>query len=441
MRKIIAAALIAVFLFCAVSFAFSEQADNGDEWEDVPETAGEFADDTGETAGNTDEEASREAAEIKSGISFSANGRSENYEDMQDDDFRTYFPLKDKKGWLEVQTEEPVRGIYIMLFEKITVPLEYEIQVQDETGEWQTAGQGGRYLINWHPLEKSVTAFRILGTGRERIRISELRLYGEGEKPREVQDWQTIGKCDMMLISGHPDDEILWFAGLLPTYAGDRGLRVQLAVMAPTGGERKLELLHAIWHCGVNAYPEFIGLVDKNGKTVEGQYTAWKGKNRVQGLVTEVIRKHQPEVIVTHGENGEYGHGAHKTACACAKDCVKLASKANRFPKSAKQYGTWQVKKLYLHEYRKNIIPCDWTLPLEAFDGKTGYEVASEAFQYHRSQIRRNWGLDPDGSVHNNAGPLEHDNSLFGLFYTTVGQDTGIGDFMEHITTEKTGDE
>ena len=368
-----------------------------------------------------------EARQITEGITFEANGKSKNFEDMLDDGFRTYFPLKDKKGWLEVHSKEPVYGIYLMQFEKITVPLSYDIQVKDPDGEWKTVASGGQYLVHWHPLEEGVTDFRIYGTSKERIRIAELRLYGAGTKPREVQDWQTIGKCDMMLLSAHPDDEILWFAGLLPTYAGERGLRVQLAVMAPTGGERKLELLHAIWHCGVTAYPEFIGLVDKNGKTVEGQYTAWKGKNRVLGLVTEVIRKHQPEVLVTHGEKGEYGHGAHKTACDAAKQCVKLAAKSNQFTKSAKEYGVWQVKKLYLHEYKKNVIPCEWNVPLEAFGGKTGFEVAREAFAFHRSQVKRNWEFEAGG---------EHDNTLFGLYFTTVGQDTGTGDFMEHIDPE-----
>ena len=365
-----------------------------------------------------------EAKEIKTGITFSGNGKSEDFPFIQDDNFKTYYPLKEKKGWLEVRSEQPVYGIYVMQFEKVTVPLGYDIQTEDGNGGWKTVARGGEYLVHWHPLEKPVTVFRISATSRERIRVAELRLYGEGEKPAEVQDWKTVGKCDMMLLTGHPDDEILWFAGLLPTYAGERGLNVQLAVMAPTGGERKLELLHAIWHCGVTAYPEFIGLVDKNGKTVEGQYTAWKGKNRVLRLVTEVIRKHQPEVMVTHGENGEYGHGAHRTACAAAKECVKLAAKSGKFPNSAKEYGTWQVKKLYLHEYRKNVIPCDWTVPLQAFGGKTGFQVAEEAFAWHRSQVKRNWAFEA-------IGP--HDNTLFGLFFTTVGQDTGTGDFMEHI--------
>ena len=366
----------------------------------------------------------KEAVKIKTGVTFSSNAISDKFSDMQDNNFGTYFPMREKKGWLEVHSEEPVYGIYLMQFEKDNPKLGYDIQISDGKGGWETVAQGGKYLIHWHPLDEPVTEFRIFQTSQERIRIAELQLYGEGDKPRSVQDWQTIDKCDMMLLTAHPDDEILWFAGLLPTYAGERGLRVQLAVMAPTGGERKLELLHAIWHCGVKAYPEFIGLVDKKRKGVEAQYTAWKGKNRVLRLVTEVIRKHQPEVMVTHGENGEYGHGAHKATCDAAKHCVKIAAKSSQYEKSAKEYGTWQVKKLYLHEYTKNVIPCDWTVPLEAFGGKTGFEVAEEAFSYHRSQVKRNWKFEA-------VGP--HDNTLFGLYYTTVGQDTGTGDFMEHI--------
>ena len=372
--------------------------------------------------------AAEEAHQITSGVTFDSNAVSKDFDLMLDDDFGTYFPLKDKKGWLEIHSEEAVYGIYIMHFEKSVTNVPYDLQIKSEDGEWQTIDQGGEYLIHWHTIPEGAKEIRIFGTCKQdRTRVAELRLYGEGEKPKDVQDWETIDKCDMMLLTAHPDDELLWFAGLMPTYAGERGLRFQLAVLAPTGGERKLELLHAIWHCGVKAYPEFIGLVDKNGKTVEGQYTAWRGKNRVLGLVTEVIRKHRPEVLVTHGEKGEYGHGAHKTACDAAKICFRTTAKSKSFTKSAQKYGTWQIKKLYIHEYKKDVIPCSWDIPLGSFGGKTGYEVAEEAFQFHRSQIRRNWSFDEG---------REHDNTLFGLYYTTVGKDTGIGDFMEHIDPE-----
>ena len=202
LKRILAGCLTGLLLLFSWVFASSESADIADA-----------------------ETANRTAAEIRTGITFSGNGKSENFQDMQDDDFGTYYPLKDKKGWLEVHCEEEIYGIYLMQFEKITVPLSYDLQIPDGNGEWKTVAQGGQYLTHWHPLAEGVHEFRISATSRERIRIAELRLYGKGEKPREVQNWQSIEKCDLMLLTGHPDDEILWFAGLLPTYAGERRLR------------------------------------------------------------------------------------------------------------------------------------------------------------------------------------------------------------------------
>ena len=378
-----------------------------------------------------------EAKEISEGITYESNAKSDEFANMRDDDFSTYFPLKDKKGYLEVHSEEPVYGIYLMQFEKNVVPLSYDLQVKGSGGEWETVAQGGEYLVHWHPLEEGVTEFRIAGTSAERIRISELRLYGEGEKPAELQDWQTIDKCDLMLLSGHPDDETLWFAGLLPTYAGERKLRVQVAVMVPTGGMRKLELLHAIWHSGVTAYPEFIGFVDNNGKTVEGQYAKWRGKNRVLGLVTEVIRKHQPEVLVTHDENGEYGHGAHRTACAAAKECFKIAAKEKQFPKSAKTYGAWQIKKLYIHLYGtpREQVEFDWTVPLDSLGGETPNERAADAYAMHKTQVgqgRKSNGVFTPFSGEE-FGVKRYPNNIFGLYATRVGPDIGHDDMLENI--------
>ena len=75
---------------------------------------------------------------------------------------------------------------------------------------------------------------------------------------------------------------------------------------------------------------------------------------------------------------------------------------------------------------------CDWNYPLQRFGGKTGYEVAEEAFQFHGSQVQRDWNFEIHG---------DHDNAVFGLCYTEVGLDTGIGDLMEHIElTEVNGD-
>ena len=368
-----------------------------------------------------------DAPELTAECVFTSNAKTQDFSLMTDRNFSTYYPLNDKKGWLVIESETPICGVSVSLVDKYGLaPYSYDLEAENSDGTWTKIGES-KYLVNWHPLEEPLNKVRIRATSKERIRISEIRLFGEGEKPADVQDWQELDKCDLMLLACHPDDEVLWFAGLLPTYAGERNYRVQVAMMTPRNEERQLELLACIWHCGVRYYPCYIGFHDKHGGSVAKQYTAWKGKNRVMRLVTECIRRYKPEVLVTHGENGEYGHSAHRVTSEAARLCYKYAAQKKAYPESVRKYGTWQVKKLYLHEYEKNQVIMDWDQPLEAFGGKTGFDVAEEAFRFHATQTARDWEFTRGG---------EHDNRVFGLYYTEVGPDTGINDLMEHIKIE-----
>ena len=372
-------------------------------------------------------EASAEAPEITSLCTFISpvkESRLNTFSLMTDQDVSTFFALKEKKGWLVVESPEPVWGVSVMLYNRYGRDYSYDLQVEGPDGKWSAVARS-KYLSNWHPLDTPVTAFRILATSVERLRIAEIQIFGEGEKPAEVQDWQDLDKADIMLLACHPDDEVLWFAGLMPVYA-DRGYKVQLAMMTPASEERQLELLQSAWHCGMRYYPYFIGLHDKNGhKNLTKQYTLWKGKNRVHRLVTECFRRFKPDVVVTHGEEGEYGHSAHKATADSAKTCLKYAANKSKYPESAKKYGIWQIKKLYLHEYGKNKVTMDWGQPLDSFGGKTGFDIAGEAFLCHVSQVKiGHYEFQPVG---------DHDNTAFGLYYTSVGPDTGKNDFMENI--------
>lgn len=372
-------------------------------------------------------EASSEAPEITSLCTFISpvkESRLNTFSLMTDQDVSTFFALKEKKGWLVVESPEPVWGVSVMLYNRYGKDYSYDLEIEGANGKWSAVARS-KYLSNWHPLDEPVTRFRIQATSKERLRIAELRLFGKGEKPAEIQDWQDLDKADIMLLACHPDDEVLWFAGLMPVYA-DRGYKVQLAMMTPASEERQLELLQSAWHCGMRYYPYFIGLHDKNGhKNLERQYTMWKSKTRVHRLVTECFRRFKPEVVVTHGEEGEYGHSAHKATADSAKACLKYAANSSKYPDSAKKYGTWQIKKLYLHEYAKNKVVMDWSQPLASFGGKTGFDIAGEAFQYHVSQVKiGHYEFKPVG---------DHDNTAFGLYFSAVGPDTGKNDFMENI--------
>lgn len=131
--------------------------------------------------------------------------------------------------------------------------------------------------------------------------------------------------------------------------------------------------------------------------------------------------------MVTHALNGEYGHGAHRAVADTTAKMIRHTSDPNYYKESAVNWGTWTVKKLYLHQYKNHRIRLDWSKPLKAFKDETSLSVATRALKCHRSQLKR-WSME-------RANTPKTDNRIFGLYFTTVGYDVVGNDIMEHVTT------
>ena len=105
---------------------------------------------------------------------------------------------------------------------------------------------------------------------------------------------------------------------------------------------------------------------------------------------------------------------------------VELAADASYDPQSAQEYGVWQVKKLYRHLGSQPTTVMDWSQPLSAFGGDTGFQVARRAFAWHESQTKDDrWQVAYKGS--------RFDSTLYTLVFSTVGEDEAGNDFFEHI--------
>ena len=255
-------------------------------------------------------------------------------------------------------------------------------------------------------------------------KIAEVTLYSEGTLPDGVYDWQPpVTKADLLVVSAHCDDELLFFGGTIPYYAGERGLAVQVVYMANGDRARVDEALNGLWHAGVRNAPVFLPLKDVYTKTLRLALINWDEETTTR-LLAEQIRRFQPEVIVTHDLDGEYGHGAHMATATCMVNAVPLAADASFDPDTVKAYGTWQTQKLYLHLYPENTITMDWNQPLSAFGGKTALEVANESYHMHVSQLDYHSNVFIGG---------DFSSTDFGLEYSVVGADSAKDDFFEHI--------
>ena len=261
------------------------------------------------------------------------------------------------------------------------------------------------------------------------MEVNEITVLTTGEIPAYIPQWKDAPeKVDLMLFSTHPDDEVLWFGGLLPYYAGEQDKEVLVVNAVFSTYRRKLELLDALWTCGVDNYPIFFGFADNNGSLKEIK-SAWQGRayHPDNGPV-EVIRQYKPDVVVLQDFRGEYGHNAHILFTQLASKGVENAAISGQHKESEKKYGLWDVPKTYVHLYSENQIDMDWNIPLSAFGGKTALEVAAEALECHVSQMDANaaWQMEDVSSG-------QYDNGLFGLWRTTVGPDVLKNDLFENI--------
>ncbi len=147
----------------------------------------------------------------------------------------------------------------------------------------------------------------------------------------------------------------------------------------------------------------------------------WPGS---QEAIVREIRRCKPDVVVVQDLNGEYGHTQHKLTSLQVCQGVEYAADPSYDPESAAEYGTWNVKKLYVHLYEKNQVHMNWHIPLPEYGGFTPWEIAVEAFEMHHSQY---------GYFRMEKQSLTYDSSCFGLYSSTVGMDRSGDDMLENI--------
>lgn len=368
------------------------------------------------------------AANITSKCKFTASSGTELMAKLHDGKHDTAWASAGADGSY-VQVTLPKNtiagGIYIMWNE---VPEGWQLLESSGGSVWSPVELGSKagYINAFVPLDGQAAKLRIESTSYKwKMSIAEIKVLGEGTLPQDVQVWlPSPEKADLMVIPAHPDDELIYLGGTLPYYAGELHKHTVVVYMTSSPVIRKFEALDGLWKVGVREYPVFLPLANKYTSTVEDAELAWDGLDNSVSLLVEQIRRYKPDVVVTHDLNGEYGHGAHKLTALATEKAVDAAGNAGKYPDSAEEYGSWQVKKCYLHLYSKNKIEMDWNKPLEAFDGKTALDMAREGYALHVSQHFRDRPIEDTG---------EYDNAAYGLYYTSVGADKKGGDFFENI--------
>jgi len=346
---------------------------------------------------------------------------------------------------LYVHNPEGIAGIYLVMDQ----PASYVVRDMETGAEVEGGGDG--FLHCFTDLEGA------FGYVPRKIRLKfpdgatvcELRTYGSGTIPGSVQRWEPPleGTADIVLFSTHGDDEQLYFAGLLPDYAGQRQLAVQVVYMTShenvCGRERMHEMLNGLWACGVRSYPVFGPFPDFKLDYREETYLEYEklgySRDQLLSYVVENLRRFKPQVAIGHDLNGEYGHGMHKVYADLLIKAVEVSADPESFPESAQRYGAYDVPKTYLHLYKENEIVMDWDQPLEAFGGMTAFEVNQKlGFPCHATQQYDQyvyWLYGPGNTITQATQIRSWSPCYYGLYRSTVGEDVQKNDFMENLTS------
>lgn len=300
-------------------------------------------------------------------------------------------------------------------------------------GEWTLTYDGGTkkcgrnaFLHEYVEIPEGTTSAVIELSQKEKI--CNIDAYSAGTLPDDVQVWEPeCARADMLVLSTHADDEILFLGGVLAQYAGEDKLDVQVVYFSNYFGGtviREHEKLDGLWELGVRHYPVNGDFPDQYADDLAAAEKLY-GHDEAAAFVVEQIRRFKPQVCVAQDTDGEYGHGTHKLTSAAMQEAVTVSMDSDKYPESAAEYGVWNVAKTYIHLYGENKIKLDCRQPLDNLGGRTALEAATAAYKKHVSQ-QWCWFYVSD--------TYEYSISDFGLYRTTVGEDTG-NDMMEHITS------
>lgn len=349
---------------------------------------------------------------------------------LNDNSINTVWKAK-KGATLTIQSQSAIGSIYIK-WDRASALWSLTSPDSSQDKPLYEGGKNG-FLDEYVSLpssENSITLTLSSSSGS----IADIFVFGNGDVPDWVQKWQPmLDKADMLVFVAHADDELLWLGGTLPVYAGEYHKKVEVAYLIHHGAARNEyfrnhELLDGLWKVGVKNYPmisnfeDYYSLsLDKAIKTYSDKY----GADAIMNYTVMLLRRFKPDVVVTHDVNGEYGHGVHKLCAYTMQKAITLSNDKAAFPETAEKYGTWNIKKCYLHLYTENSIIMDWNEPLDQFGGKTGMDMAKLGYQCHKSQLKKWFRVAEEGSP--------YDSRKFGLYYSTVGPDINKNDFFENI--------
>ena len=226
--------------------------------------------------------------------------------------------------------------------------------------------------------------------------------WSSGQIREAMRKLNVLGS--VLYVAAHPDDENtklitylsrekLYRTGYLSLTRGDGG---QNLVGEEQGVElgliRTQELLAAR---RLDGGEQFFSRAFDFGysKTPEETLEKW-GHEKILSDVVWIIRKFQPDIVITRFPvTGEGGHGHHTSSAILANEAFQAAADPKRFPDQLKYVKPWQVKRVLWNTFNfgtVNTISDDqFRIDVGGYNPSLGSsygEIAANSRSQHKSQ-------------------------------------------------------
>ncbi len=240
--------------------------------------------------------------------------------------------------------------------------------------------------------------------------FSTLSSYSQSSQPSASEIKLKLKKLNflgsVLYVAAHPDDENtraiaylsnerLAATAYLSMTRGDGGqnligpeLRDLLGVI------RTQELLAAR---KIDGGQQFFTRANDFGfsKNQKETFDIW-GKNEILSDVVRIIRKYQPDIIITRFPPDERaGHGHHTASAILVQEAFDQTAKSDAYPEQLKELLPWQAKRIFTNTGRwwnttiNETSPGVTTLNVGTYNallGESYSEMAAESRTQHKSQ-------------------------------------------------------
>ena len=336
---------------------------------------------------------------------------------------------------ITLSSNEDIHSIYIKFWNATP---KFTLSIGEKVYEYENS-----FLHTFVAIPSDVTECReVTVTFEEKVQLSDIYAFKEGELPNWVQIWKDpCEKADMLLFSSFPGDEHSYLSGIIPYYAKVKQYKIQVVSLVNYKSIKNHELLNGLWNAGVQNYPLISDFPYVYSTTENNALTALKNHgfdlDDVYKFQTEAIRRFKPLVIVGQDINGENTKVGQRILFANAlTKSIDYASNSEIFPESSKQYGLWTPKKVYIHLYDDKQITLNWDEPSDKLDGLSPFQASQKAFKYHNSLLNSmtsNWLNGNQNNITQASQITDSSPALYGLFFSSVGNDINKGDFFENL--------